>query len=409
MHGSGSRPNPPSQILNRQYITLWFGLFFYMLNLSIFNLLPYYLELRGASPGLYGSVAGIMGVSNFFAIIFLAHRADAWSRKRSVVFYFMFSLAGNGVGLWAMGQPELEWFYVVRLLQGIYLGLGFPLVFAWVIEVTPPSQKHLALAWFGIGGIFANSLGPSLAELLLSLQQSATDPSGFYPVFVMALGFHLAALVCFLAARDVKANTGGEDKKPGLASLLRRRETLLMVTVAWIFGGVYGVLMSFGKNYSASLGLSFVSVLLWGYSAGTISSRIFIRQITRFLNEKRMIPLGLTGVSAAFLLLSLAGNYSMLASVGFLYGLSHGILYPTLFVRMIDMQKPEEIGRAATLFQGSFSVGWGVFPLTGGFLITGFGFPAFFLGLALLPILAIPLHQRAERLAEKRRTGQDSV
>ncbi|MEE8433300.1 MAG: MFS transporter [bacterium] len=408
-HGSGARSKYPSQILNPEYITLWFGLFFFMLNLSTFNLLPYYLELRGASPGLYGSVAGILGVSNFFSLILLGHRADAWSRKRTVMFYFMFALGGNLAGLWAMEQPELEWFYGVRLLQGIFMGLGFPLVFTWVVEVTPPSQKHLALAWFGIGGILANSLGPSLGELVLSLQGKSGDASGFYLVFLMALGFQLAAMAFFLITRDVAVQRDEEGARPGLAPLLRRRETVLMLMVAWVFGGVFGVLMSFGKNYTASLGLSFVSVLLWAYSAGAVFSRIFIRQITGYLNEKRMIPLGLAGVAATFLLLSVAGNYPLLAFIGFLYGLSHGILYPTLFVRMIDMQAPEELGRAATLYQGSYSVGWGLYPLTGGFLISVWGFPVFFLLLALLASLAIPLHHQAEILAEKRRRRQDGA
>jgi len=48
----------PQRVLNPDYLKLWCGLLFFMLNMSAFNLLPYYLELRGASPDLYGQVAG---------------------------------------------------------------------------------------------------------------------------------------------------------------------------------------------------------------------------------------------------------------------------------------------------------------------------------------------------------------
>ena len=398
-------PAAADKILSANYIKLWFGLLFFMLNMSTFNLLPYYLELRGASPDLYGSVAGSMGVSSFLALLVLGHWADYWSRKTTLAVYFMAALAGNLVAIWAMGQPNLGWFFVSRLLQGVFMGVGFPIIFSWAVEVSPANRKHLVLAWIGIGGITANSLGPTLAEMVLALQPEANDPAAYFPVFVMATGFQLVALLFFLSVENKRAAAAEGNGRQRLWPLMRHRESQLVLLIAGSFGGMFGVLMSFGKNYTASLELNYVSVLLWAYSIGAVFSRVFMVRIMRYVAERHLIPLGLLGIGATFLLLGAAEGYPLLGTAGFLYGLSHGVLYPTLFVRYLDFQRPGEIGRAVTLFQGCFSIGWGLLPMMGGAIVGRTNFPSFFSLLAALAGSGIILHLLAERAAMRRRAG----
>ncbi|NIP72790.1 MAG: MFS transporter, partial [Gammaproteobacteria bacterium] len=252
----------------------------------------------------------------------------------------------------AMGQESLAWYYVPRLLQGVFMGLGFPIIFSWTVEVTPPNMRQLALSWIGIGGITANSLGPSIGEFLLSLHADPNDPQAYFAVFVMAALCALAALVFFLLTENSHPPPAEEGTGHGLLPLMRRRESVLVLAVAWAFGGMFGVLMSFGKNYTASLGLAYVSVLLWAYTVGAVLSRVFMAQIMRRMASHHMIPLGLLGIGTTFLLLGMAEGYVLLGTSGFLYGLSHGILYPTLFVRFLGFQRPSEVGRASTLYQG---------------------------------------------------------
>lgn len=398
----GSDATHEERIFNPDYIKLWFGLLFFMLNMSSFNLLPYHLELRGASPDLYGVVVGSMGLSSFFCLVLLGHKADSWSRKKTFSIYFTFAFAGNLASLWAMGQPDLNWYYAGRLLQGVFMGVGFPIVFSWTMEVSPPSMKHVVLAWFGIAGILANSLGPTLGELVLSFQPDPNHPDAYIPVFIMATAFELVSLVFFLSTRDVKPEPSKPGASRGLLPLLGRPESVLTLLVALSFGGIFGVLMSFSKNYVSSLGLEFVSVLLWSYTIGAIFSRVFIQFVARIFPRNQIAPLGLAGLGVSFLLLGLAGGYPMLGAMGFLYGLSHGILYPTLYVQFVNYQKAGEMGRAATLFQGSFSVGWGLLPMMGGTVIRIAGFPTLFSLLGALSGLGIILILNAESFGRAR-------
>jgi MFS family permease len=398
-------PAGPARVLNPNYVKLWFGLLFFMLNMSAFNLLPYYLELRGASPDLYGSVAGSMGISNFLCLLLLGRQADAWSRKTTVSTYFLAAFAGNVIAIWAMGQADLRWYFAVRLLQGVFMGLGFPIVFSWTVELSPPNMRQLALAWFGIGGILANSLGPTLGELALSLQTDPNAPEAYAAVWIMATAFALLGLGFFLSTDNVQP-APPEAGAEGLLPLLHRPESRLVLAVNLIFGGLFGVLMSFSKNYTASLGLSYVSLLLWAYTIGAVLSRVFMDLIMRRITERHLIPLGLLGVGATFFMLAAAEGYALLGAAGFVYGLSHGILFPTLYVRFLNFQRPSEIGRAATLFQGCFSIGWGLIPLGGGTLVRLTNFPSFFSLLAALAGLGILLHLRAEAAANRRQAAE---
>ncbi|MEE8395253.1 MAG: MFS transporter [bacterium] len=395
-----AQATPPRGVVNRDFIRLFLGFHFFMLNVSIFNLLPHYLELRGASEALYGAVAGTAGWANLFFALLLAYRADYWSRKATVMFYLFVALCGNAVALLAMSRG-IEWFFPSRALHGIAMALGMPIIFAWTIEVSPLHRRKEGLAWLGIAGLSANSLGPLIGELILSMQPQPVSAGSYSLVFLTATVFQGVALAIFLTTRNRWAVAEEEGAGRGLASILFRRESFPVLLIGVSFGGVFGVLMSFGKNYTSALGLAYASVLFSSYSIGAIISRIFITPLTTYLTPRHMIPFGLLGIGISQFMLSWAQGYPLLGGGGLVYGLSHGILYPTLFMRFLEFQRPSEFGRAAILFQGSFSGGWGLFPVVGGLMVQSTGFPALFSVLGAVTGVAILLHLRTERLTRQ--------
>ncbi len=392
---------PHLRVVNADFIKLFLGFHFFMLNMSVFNLLPHYLELRGASQSMYGAVAGTMGVVNVSCILLLGYRGDHWSRKVTVFFYLTVGMLGNAVAILAM-REAMEWYFLSRAFQGMMMALGLPIIFSWVIEVCPTDKKREVIAWIGIAGLVANSLGPLLAELILSLQPGPVDADSYRTVFIMAAGLQGLSLAFFLITRNSRAAPDGERTRVGLFSIMLRRESLSILVVALAFGGSFGVFISFGKNYAVSVGLSYVSVLFLAFTGGAIVSRFFISPLTSILTPSHMITLGLMGVGFSIFLLGRADAYPLLGLVGLLYGLSHGILYPTLVVRFIESQGPSEIGRATILVQGAFSGGWGLFPYLGGLVVQFSSFTTLF---SLLPLVAggaVLLHLRTER---RRRRG----
>lgn len=391
------RAPAPQRVLNANFLRLNVAAFLSMLTMSMFNLLPYYLELRGASQGFYGAVAGSMGISNVIVMMAFGHTADRWSRRTSVFIYSLPMVAASALSIVAMGH-SLNWYFLVRLLQGVYLGLGFPIMYAWVVELTPAGRKHEAVALFGVAGLSANTLGPLIGEMILNAQPDPNHPDAYLPVFWTSLVIMAGSALSLFLVPSVKPQAGDEDERQSIMPLLRRPESQLLILVTFFFGGMFGIYTSFGKNFTASLGLTYASVLFGTYSGGAIASRVLIRPMTRLLLERNLIPAGFVGVAFTFLLLAVARQYTGLAVAGICYGLGHGVLYPALFVRFLDMQRPSEIGRATILYQGLFSAGWGFLPYLGGYYIQVTSFQSLFSLIAGLCGVGMLFHLQAERV-----------
>jgi MFS family permease len=381
------------RILTPNFFKLFMGAHCYMNDMSLYYLLPHFLELRGATPQVYGLAAGTSGMATVVSLLLFGRHSDRWSRKRTVLTYLLLGLVGDFVALSAVNS-SIGWYFLARILHGIAQGLGFPLVFGWAVELCPPRQRYVALSWLGISGIVSNTLGPFLSELILNASGNPRDPGAFASVFAMGIGFTVVAIAIFATVEDRRVV--GAGKAAGMTEVLRRRDAVLVLAVALLFGGMFGSLMSFGKNYTESRGLTFVSLLMVMYTFGAIVSRIFIREIAERIPQSRLTDIGLVGIAVSFGLLGFADGYWLQGLCGVIYGFSHGVLYPTLYVRFIDIGGPSRIGRSATVFQGAFSVGIGALPVVGGFLISGIGFPSFFWMLAVLALGGLWLSRRSD-------------
>ena len=275
-----------------------------------------------------------------------------------------------------------------------------PILFAWAMEISPPKRKHEVLAWLGIAGLAANSLGPLLAEFILSLQAAQNVAAHYLPVFIAAGVLQVISWLILMTVKNSRA-LPEEGKRRGMAKILFRKESFILLLITLSFGGMFGVLVSFGKNFAVSVGLAYASILYSTYAGGAIFSRFFIGPLTRYLTPSHLIPCGLLGIAISFLMLGISHTYLYLGAAGFLYGLSHGILYPTLAVRYIEAQRPSEIGRAAIIMQGTFSGGWGLFPYLGGILVQFTSFPTLFAALTSLGGVCILIHLITERYFHK--------
>ena len=379
MQSAPTQSDPSDRILNWEFFKLFLALFGFLVNLSIINsLLPYYLELRGASPELYGRVSGVMGLATIAALLVLGRMADRWNRKASVLGYAFLALAGNLAAIWAHGRIAMEWYYLPRVFHGVFLALGFPLLFTWAVEMGPPHRRQEILAWLGMAGLFANALGPTLGEGILKWYAHEDPAQGYLMVFQLAAVAQLWCMAWFAMARNSPLDLSRNSGKEGLFFLLKQREVrwLLLTTIG--FGCLYGTLLSFSKNYAAELGLDFASILFWGYAGGAILSRLFIRQVTDFFGIARLVALCLGGLALVMLTLTLATGYPHLLLAGLLYGVSHGLLYPSLYVLVLNRATRAQTGRAATLFQGAFTASVGSFPLVAGIIINVTGFVPFY-------------------------------
>jgi MFS family permease len=366
-----------------------------MFGMSTFVLLPHYLMLRGTTEAFYGAVSGTVGLASFACAVLLGRWGDRWDRKRAVTYYMLPGIAGTILACAALdAHPAL--YFVVRALHGFSLGLGFPIVIAWVVEVSPPLRRMEAISYFGVTSLAASALGPLVGELLLNAQGLPVQAGAYRAVFLMALAMLLIGMG-FMRAVPTVPTAAGPYTGGGLLPLLRNPGARLLLLVTLNFGGVSFILMSFGKTYAEHLHLEYSSVLFGAFSTGAVASRLCIRPILARISQFHLVMIALIGVAGSFVIVSLAEGYPGLAAAGLLYGLSHGVLYPSLNLRFLEHFTAREIGRASTMFWSAFSLGTGVFPYLGGFVVQAWGFETLFGIAGVITLASLALHWRAER------------
>lgn len=398
--GTKTPPATPLGVLSPGFFKLFLGFFFCVLNLNLFALVPYYLQLRGASELLYGTTAGMVGLGGLSAMALFGGRTDRLTRRSATLRYFVASLAANVVALVAMGLPP-AWYLLAAGLHGVMGGVGLPVVFVWASELGPPDRRTQTFAWLGVAGLLGDSLGPLLGESLLFTQPDPQAPSAFLVVFIAASVLWLLSFACFVAAPDAP-RAAGFEKTEGFLPLVRLPELRTMLLAAVAFGGALGVMLSLGKNFVASIGLQFVSVLLGAHTAGALLVRVALPWLLMRFDRVRLVPVAFSGVALSMALLAVTDGYGMLALSGLIYGLSHGLLFPTLLARLMDFGGAEAAGRISTLYMGLFSLGLGLLPALGGVVLPVGGFSALFLGASATCLAGLALTRFAERLHRRR-------
>lgn len=384
-----------SSLITAAFVKLFLGFFCCCLILGLYALVPYYLELRGTSELFFGIAAGMHGLGGVVGMLIFGGAADRRTRRASSLRYFAPTLVATALALPAMSWHPL-WYGVCLGLQGVTGGIGLPIMFVWASELCPPSRRTEAFAWLGIAGLAADSLGPLLGETLLLTQGTTRAPADFQLVFAAALVLAPLVVLFLISTPDVQPATDPSAGALRVWPLLQRRAVRTTLLAVVPFGGALGIVLSLGKNFVASIDLQLVSVLLSGHTVGAIGSRLAMPWFLRRFERMQLIAASFFGVVLSMLQLAITDGYGLLLTAGLTYGVSHGILFPTLLSRLIDYGGTAAAGRLTTLYMGMFSLGAGAVTAGAGVVLQVAGYSTVFVSVALICLVGLSLTRRAE-------------
>jgi MFS family permease len=109
------------------------------------------------------------------------------------------------------------------------------------------------------------------------------------------------------------------------------------------------------------------------FALGGLSDRV---------GRRRVLLPSIALLALSVLTLGWVHSITALVLVGLLFGAGQGMVYPTANALMVDLSRPDNLGRVQTLFSGSFSVGVAASAFIFGGVIERFGYPAMFTGAA---------------------------
>jgi MFS family permease len=283
---------------------------------------------------------------------------------------------------------------IIRIIHGI--GFSIAMIFGTniVFDIVPMEDAAEAIGVYGITGAITNAVSPYIGELLISKGYS------FYYIFaISAILLFLSLCITFVmpAQTSYTGETSAEERS-GFIHLFSSTRFTMILLAAVIFGGGFGVIVTYLPNFVLSTTKFQFSYFFVFYIATLILIRFkAVGKLSKFNINRTLIIMFLTG-SLLNIFMNFLYSTLILIGIGTMYGLMHGILFPMLNTITISLVNKKDRTKANALYMACFYGGMMLFSLPLGFLIDYTGTYlaafnsmalAFFIGIILLSVNAL--------------------
>ncbi len=366
------------------------NLFFFLGN-SFFILFPIYLKGLGAAESYIGLMNNLDKLLVIIGSVYtgtLIHRHD---RIRLLRLGYCILFIAYAVYPFI---TTLSWLVpAVRILHGAGFAVAMVLGTTIVFECVPRERATEAIGIYGITGAITNAVSPAIGEFLLG--------QGVQHRYIFLISVTLVALslglTFYMSRLHPVLDVSNGKNLDGTLRLFRDRRYLLFSAATFIFGGAFGVIITFFPNFvRTTTDLSF-SVFFLLYIAVLILIRFTgLRTIERAEKRNLFVAVFVIGAGMNFFMNAM-DSLAMMLLVGVMYGVTHGVLYPVLNAHLVGLVEEGDRGKSNAVFTALFNGGMMAFAFGLGFLIDFTGTytaafnvagGAFLLGAALLATTA---------------------
>jgi predicted MFS family arabinose efflux permease len=381
---SNSQDDTP-RLLSAPFVRLLIAQACFGYAFSSFFLLPKYLA---SELGASASSIGLLHSANTgFAVVFMFSMGvmvDRYGRRR---FLTAGSLIMTAASLGFVAVDSIgPLIYFLRVVQALAFSMAFVAGAALTVDLADPRRLGQAIGLFGLTMLSMNAVAPAVVE-------EVAQSYGWSLAFMTAAGGSLAAAVL---SRRIEDRAHSPNPDAGFARLLevaREPAQIRAAVVVALVGACFGSLFVFHQVYALELGIPDVRIFFVTYAIAAIFSRLVLGGLGDRLGRLR--------VSAAALLLYGLGALGMmelarigLAPLGALFGLAHGIFYPTYNAAVVEEGDEADRGTIVALVQGWFNAGMAIGVYLLGVLADARGYPIIFavsaaaMGLAFVVVAA---------------------
>lgn len=352
-------------LVNRDFLLITVSSFLYFFNFHIFILLPIRIQELGGGASVIGFVMGITWISTIISTPAVGLFVDRWGKK--------WFIATGGL---IMSLTTLLFAYVnqldflfplLRVIQGASFSFFFISAGTLTAEVTPVAKRAQAIGIFGVFTIINYALAPYIGRLIL-------DHFDFRVLFLSVSGFGFLSFVVATLLKEPESRKDIESKGSSYLTILMRKNILIPAITIMIAGCGFISTITFLPVFASGVKIESFHYFFISYTVAVIFMRLFGGWIPdRYGRRKVLIP-SLLFFSISIFWLRLASNEIDLIETGVLFGLSHGLLYPTFYALVIDITPFNDRGKAFSVCSVAFTVGGMVGSFVFGWIAEYYGF-----------------------------------
>jgi predicted MFS family arabinose efflux permease len=272
--------------------------------------------------------------------------------------------------------------FALRIAQGVAWAAIYTAGMMLTIATSPPGRLAQAIGYWGVANLAMNAVAPATAEIV-------ANRAGFTPVFVVACVTGVLGFAVAWALPDAPpAHTNGV----GMWTVLRKRQSLVMVAIVAIWGGAFGAMFVFPQPFALSLGVTQVRGFFVAYTITAVFARLGTGNAVDRIGRATVSVASLT-LYAAVVLATQWLRAGWLEPLGAALGLAHGFFFPAYNALTVGRALPEERGKLVALSNAAFNGGFALSSVALGTIAERDGYPHAFLldGLVTLGGVALLL------------------
>jgi len=338
--------------------------------------LPIYLSRSGATEVEIGILIGVLG---FASLILRPPVGRALLRIPEK--YFMIA----GGLLFALTSVAFLWatpfwpFLVVRIFQGIGVGLFYTASVTLVANISPEARRGQSLSYFFLAFNIAFALAPSVGMFLI-------DTFSISMLFVVCAVLSFSAL--FFSTRLGRRKLDPPERASIQDEPLFSGKALSPALINFFSHIVWGALTAFFPLYALHCGLSNSGLFFAVSATMLIAGRSLGAKIQDRYDRKKVILPCLIIFAGSMVVLAFSKTLPMFVLVAVLWGIGSAFLFPALVLLTLDLGGSSR-GMAMGTFTAFQDLGIGLGPVIMGVILRLTGYRGMFLSLALVGFISI--------------------
>jgi Arabinose efflux permease len=248
-------------------------------------------------------------------------------------------------------------FPLLRIIHGAAFSLCFVSAGTLTADVAPASRRSQALGLFGVFTILNYALAPFIGKRIV---ENYSFDTLFLVVFVFGLLSFLVAL--FIREPETKKSGAGEDNN-GISTTLLRKGVFVAAFTLMISGSGFISTLTFLPVFAKGIRVESFDLFFIAYTLSALVVRIFGGWIPDRFGKRRAAVPSLLFFAFSVIGIGFASNVSHFIGTGIVFGLSHGLVYPSIYALVIDLSPDAERGKAFAICSVAFTLGgmWGSF------------------------------------------------
>jgi MFS family permease len=336
---------------NRHFVVALLGYFFLFMSITLFYLLPLFLQQFNPSKSRIGLIMGIHSLTAIFFRPIFGRLVDIKGRKNISLLGIAFLILVLPFFHLVKDAGLLP--IILRALTGVGWGISVTATLTMCSDLAPVERLARSMGIIGVAGLISVALGPVVAEEVI-------DRFGYSALFNTSLGFLFISFFCVLLTREVARPDNSQHFLKLKSFLNISIVTILLISVLTIAqGSTRGAVVYFIALFGKSIPLNRVGPFFLCFSAAAVLTRLGIGGISDKYGRKQVIFPAVCIISLNFLLISQIRSFWMLIITGLIGGFGQGLIFPALTTYIIDVLGRKNKGLAISLYLAFFDMGMG--------------------------------------------------